>query len=199
VNSDDYAEFQPRLRQGERVLWVGHPDTRVLFAPADAYLVPFSVVWCVILGFFVSQAVSGRVAQQGRLAIQVFIALFIVAGLYMLFGRFIVKRVRNASTRYAITTQRALTLIGSRTFLEVPITGRGTATRQSRDGRHVTVTWGSDVTAATTGMLRQQGTAPNTGTDWLNRGRAAPFAFYDVEQPDDLLAAIATAEQSGAR
>jgi hypothetical protein len=196
VNSDDYAEFEPRLRPGERLLWAGHPDTRVLFAPADVYLVPFSVIWCVVLGVILTQFLSHGSRQEGELAYQVFLWLFVIAGLYMLVGRFIYKRVRNASTRYAITTKRALVLIGARTCLEVPITGRSTAMRVSRNGRHITVTWAAEAATATSGPLRQQGTAPNTGTDWMSRGRPAPFAFYDVEEPDELREAIEMAERS---
>jgi membrane protein implicated in regulation of membrane protease activity len=193
VNSDDYAEFEPRLRPGERLLWVGHPDTRVLFAPADVYLVPFSVIWCVVLAVIVGQFLSHSTRQEGELAYQVFIWLAVLVGLYLLVGRFIYKRIRNASTRYAVTTQRALALIGSRASLEVPIVGRSTATRLTRSGRHITVTWAPEAATATSGALRQQGTAPNTGTDWMNRGRPAPFAFYDVENPDELREALETA------
>jgi membrane protein implicated in regulation of membrane protease activity len=196
VNTEDYAEFEPRLRPGERLLWVGHPDSRVLFAPADAYLVPFSVIWCVVLGVILTQFLASGSRQQGELAYQVVLWLFVIVGLYMLVGRFIYKRIRNASTRYAVTTQRALILIGSRTSLEVPITGRSTAMRVSRNGRHITVTWGAESGTATAGALRQQGTAPNTGTDWMSRGRPAPFAFYDVEDPDELREAIETAERA---
>jgi membrane protein implicated in regulation of membrane protease activity len=196
VNSDDYAEFEPRLRPGERLLWVGHPDTRVLFAPADVYLVPFSVVWCFVLGVILAQFLSQNTRQEGELAYQVIIWLAALVGLYLLIGRFIYKRVRNASTRYAVTTQRAIALIGSRTSLEVPITGRSTAMRPTRNGKHITVTWAAEAGTATSGALRQQGTAPNTGTDWMSRGRPAPFAFYDVEHPDELREAIETAEHA---
>jgi len=154
------------------------------------------VIWCVVLGVILTQFLASGSRQQGELAYQVVLWLFVIVGLYMLVGRFIYKRIRNASTRYAVTTQRALILIGSRTSLEVPITGRSTAMRVSRNGRHITVTWGAESGTATAGALRQQGTAPNTGTDWMSRGRPAPFAFYDVEDPDELREAIETAERA---
>ena len=37
--------FQSELLQGEKILWVGQPDPSVHFAKADAFLIPFSILW----------------------------------------------------------------------------------------------------------------------------------------------------------
>ena len=38
--------------RGERLLWAGRPDTRVLFGRADGYLIPVSIVWCAFIVFW---------------------------------------------------------------------------------------------------------------------------------------------------
>ena len=38
-------QFQEDLLKDEKILWAGQPDTKVLFALADFFLVPFSFLW----------------------------------------------------------------------------------------------------------------------------------------------------------
>jgi hypothetical protein len=41
---DPAAQLQLYLRPGEQLLWSGRPDPNVRFTPADAFLVPFSIL-----------------------------------------------------------------------------------------------------------------------------------------------------------
>ncbi|WP_146031840.1 hypothetical protein [Arthrobacter sp. AFG7.2] len=43
--NDPRTRIRPLLREGERLLWAGQPDPKVSFTGADAFLVPFSILW----------------------------------------------------------------------------------------------------------------------------------------------------------
>lgn len=56
--NDARNRLRPLLRPGEQLRWVGQPDPQVHFAPADLYLVPFSLLWCGFVIFWEWQAVT---------------------------------------------------------------------------------------------------------------------------------------------
>ena len=104
--------FQGDLLSGERVLWTGQPDPTRLFAADDFFLVPFSLMWGGFALFW-EASVLGLVFPSGRdggppLFMVLWGIPFVLMGLYMIAGRFVVKRLRRRSTTYALTTQRAL-------------------------------------------------------------------------------------------
>ncbi|MEO8612247.1 MAG: hypothetical protein ABI690_30410 [Chloroflexota bacterium] len=85
----------------EEILWLGSPVQWKLFTAQDVFLIPFSLFWCSIA---IPLLISGF--RSGNL-------LFILLphgwiGLYMLFGRFIYKIIRNRHTTYVITNERIL-------------------------------------------------------------------------------------------
>jgi len=103
--ADQLMALQAQLRDNEQLLWHGVPDTRVWFAPADAYLIPFSIAWCAFAIFWESSVIrSGGPSFFAAWGIP-----FVAAGLYFVAGRFFYKRYRKGRTVYAITTQRAET------------------------------------------------------------------------------------------
>lgn len=83
---------------------MGKPVLWKLFTAQDLFLIPFSVLWCLItVPFLYGALTSGN-----------FFLLFMPhawVGLYMLFGRFIYKIIRKRHTYYAVTNQRVLVLI----------------------------------------------------------------------------------------
>lgn len=108
---------------------------------------------------------------------------FVGIGLYFVFGRFIFKKRTKLKTAYGIAGDRAIVVTGSSTMADSPIRQVPTSIRRSPDGRHVTVTFGNVVPRPGSAMYA------NTGMDFFNRG-AAPLGFYDVADPDRLLAAL---------
>ncbi len=74
------------MRTGERLLWVGRPDPSVRFTPADALLIPFSLLWC---GFAVFWEAS-VVASGARFLFRLWGVPFVLVGLYVVVGRFLV-------------------------------------------------------------------------------------------------------------
>jgi hypothetical protein len=182
---DPASQLTPYLRPGEPLLWVGRPDPSVRFAPADVYLVPFSIMWA---GFALVWEVG--VLFGGA---PVFFVLwgipFVVVGLYMLFGRFSHKRRAKLRTAYGVTSQRVLVAIGGTTLNDSPIKMVPTSLKRSRDGSHISITFGNQNSSPARGAY------PNTGMDIFRRG-TTPLGFYDVADVDALLAALERARSA---
>jgi hypothetical protein len=95
--NDPRSRILPLLRQGERLLWVGQPDPRVRFTGADAFLVPFSILWG---GFAVVWEIMAITRSESPLFV-IWGIPFVLLGLYFIFGRFIVKKRRKVATQTA--------------------------------------------------------------------------------------------------
>lgn len=180
---DPRSRILPLLRQGEHLLWVGRPDPRVRFTGADAFLVPFSLLWGGFAIFWEFMVVT--TAKQ-----QPFFALwgipFVLVGLYFIFGRFIYKKRRKLRTVYGLTDRRAIVCIGDNSVSDSPVNGMPTKVDRSKDGRHVSVTFGSQGMAGAIGMGMYQ----NTGMDFFSLGLGQAVAFFDVPDRDGLLRAL---------
>jgi hypothetical protein len=167
------SRIRPLLRQSEQLRWVGKPDPRVLFTPADAFLVPFSLMWGGFAVFWEIQVITGD--SPG------FFALwgipFVLIGLYFIAGRFIYKRFRKRSTVYGLTDSRAIVSSSHRAYDEIPLNGTPLSIRRSRSGRHVSVAFGPS----------RRNSYQNTGLDFFSMGQDQGVAFFDVDEPDALI------------
>ena len=103
---DILNRFQPFLFPGERVVWSGQPKRGISFRGADAYLIPFSLVWT---GFVLSMFID-TVKMRG--SPDFILMLFLALGVYMTLGRFIHDAVIRSNLSYAVTNQRILVLRG---------------------------------------------------------------------------------------
>lgn len=178
--NDPRSRILPLLRRGEQLLWVGHPDPRVRFTGADAFLVPFSVLWG---GFAVVWEVTAITTVRQPLFI-IWGIPFVLLGLYFVFGRFIMKKRRKTATIYALTNLRAIVCTGERSVADSPVVGIPTKVDRSRDRRHVSVTFGQQGLGGLLGMYQ------NTGLDFFSLGLGQTVAFYDVGDTDGLLGAL---------
>lgn len=106
---DEQARFVllQELAPGERLLWAGRPRQGVRLVPADAYLIPFGVIFTVVpLVIAIVLLVTGGGAVLIE-AIQGLAALLTI-GVYLLGGRFFLDARRRAHTFYGLTDRRAL-------------------------------------------------------------------------------------------
>ena len=93
------------LQPGEKILWEGRAQRGLMLRSQDAYLIPFSIMWCGFAIFWEFHAV--RTAK----AVPFFTlwgGMFVVIGLYFVIGRFIVDAVVRAGTIYGVTNHRVL-------------------------------------------------------------------------------------------
>ena len=75
-----------------------------VFRRSDALLVPFSLLWC---GFAVFWE-SGALSEGAPFFFALWGAPFVLVGLYIVAGRFVVRAVSSRRTRYTITDRRVL-------------------------------------------------------------------------------------------
>lgn len=179
------AQLQPYLRANEQVLWSGRPDPEVRFAPADVFMVPFGLLWGAFTLFF---EVS-LIANHAPLFFTLSGVPLVAVGLYMVLGRFMVKRHRKLRTTYAVTNQRALISFGSDSLQETPIKNVPRAVRKHRDGRHTSISLGNQ------GLFKAASFYGNTGLD-INHAYGGPLTFYDVSDGEALVQAVDRARSS---
>ena len=104
---DTDGAFLGRLLPGERVRWSGRPKPGLLFTGEDAFIIPFSLVWCMVPIGALGLAGFGWVKITDILSL-VMAWVFIAFGLYMLAGRFVVDAWVRGRTDYAVTDLRVL-------------------------------------------------------------------------------------------
>ena len=182
------------LRPGEELVWSGMPDRAALIGRGDGYLIPFSVVWLSFACFWefgATQSGSGGFFELWGIP-------FIALGLYMVAGRFVYKRISHGRTAYGVTRDRAL-IVTPTTFRDLPLSGVPITVQRSHGGRRASVIMGTpDAVPGRAGVLgtrryrsaRAYAMYANTGMEPLMRSAIWPFAFYDVDNPDAMLAAI---------
>lgn len=181
--NDPQQIAREHLRPGEHLYWAGRSDPAKLLTGRDAFLVPFSLLWC---GFIGSSFIDPRtIAVMGPAAVVPL--LFLVVGAHLLFGRFLVKRHRKRTTVYAVTDRRAL-IVTPRSTRDVPI-GRTDRTTTWSGGRsHCSVEWNDGDRRDVRSLLSGAGATriyANTGLDGLFGPQ--PFAFWDVRDGEDLV------------
>lgn len=98
------SELRTYLQGNERLQWSGRPKTGIVFRKEDAYIIPFSLVWC---GFAIFMLVS-NLQTSDSLMFSLFGVPFVLIGLMMVFGRFVVDARSRANTIYGLTNDRII-------------------------------------------------------------------------------------------
>ncbi len=163
-------QLGPYVLPSERLLWWGRPDPTKHFAPTDAFIIPFSLLWA---GFSIFWEV-GAARSGAPLPFVLFGAPFVAVGLFFVFGRFIAKARRKRQTAYGLTDRRALVAVGTGSLSESPVQYQPINMQRSRDGSHVRVTFGRPAMG-----WRGGPSYANTGLEVFDRGNL-PVGFYDV-------------------
>ena len=112
------ALFQSFLLPGERIVWTGRPKQGLALHKADAFLLPFSWLW---LGFVVFFFLMAPTSADDEVPVLPVIAVFLAAGIYLAFGRFIHDAIIRRRLTYAVTDQRVVFVRGSRNFTSLDL------------------------------------------------------------------------------
>lgn len=94
----------PQLLPDERIIWQGRPYLGLILRPVELFLIPFSLLWA---GFTVFWNVNAW-GTNADLAFKLFGLPFLVAGIYITFGRFIADAIIRRKKFYFITNKRVL-------------------------------------------------------------------------------------------
>jgi hypothetical protein len=114
--------FRSELQPGESLLWSGQPDPDRWFAKEDIITVPFSVFWLGFAVFWEYQALRATwfITDKPygppllfKYVFPLFGLPFVLIGIYMLFGRILIRRWTRKRTFYAVTDKRVMALVKS--------------------------------------------------------------------------------------
>jgi hypothetical protein len=172
------------LQPGEQLRWSGASDPSVLVTPRDGFLIPFSLLWCGFAIFWETNAVT----TGAPAFFVIFGAVFVIIGLHLVFGRFLVKRHRKRTTAYAVTDRRAFATNGRGTR-ETPVGRSDRTVTWSRDRSHCSVRWSdTNRSGLWSGNRQSAWVYANTGLDGLFGPQE--MAFWDVRDGAALVRAI---------
>jgi hypothetical protein len=90
------------LGTGEQLLWSGRPPKGIMFRASDLIMIPFSLLWA---GFACLWTLAAT-ASAGCFGL--FGVPFVLAGMYMVVGRFFVDSIQRSNTSYAVTSERII-------------------------------------------------------------------------------------------
>jgi len=160
------------LGAGERLSWSGRPRRGLRLTASDAYLIPFSLLWCGFVVFWERSAI--------RMNAPVFFDLwgvpFVAMGVYMVVGRFIADAVRRGKIFYGLTDRRAIIVSGvfAREVKSLDLSTLGEISVSERADRSGTISLGTvDPRYAMAARMMPQ--------SWPGMGKHLPPAFEMIE------------------
>jgi hypothetical protein len=110
------AQIRNELNQEETLLWSGQPRQGIVFRAYDIFLIPFSLMWGGFAIFWEFTAIFGIPHSKAPTPVIILFPLwgipFVLVGLYLIFGRFIVDAKRRMKTYYGLTSQRIIIVSG---------------------------------------------------------------------------------------
>ncbi len=169
------------LLKGEKIIWQGKPNSKILFTSSDIFLVPFSLLWGGFAIFWEASVlgiglVSDKASTGAIIPFALFGIPFVLVGLYFIFGRFIYKKKKKNRTIYAITNKRvlAITNMFGKNIQAEYIDRIQSINILERNGGNGTIKFGNS--NFFTGMY------DNTGMDFFSGfyGKSS-LAFYDID------------------
>ena len=98
--------FKGRLLPREKVLWSGRPGQGIILTRSDALLIPFSLMWGGFAVFWEASVLS----THAPLFFALWGVPFVLAGLFITVGRFLLDAWLRGRILYALTDRRILFL-----------------------------------------------------------------------------------------
>ncbi len=102
-------EIGRELSAEEQINWSGQPRQGLVVRGTDAFLIPFSLLWC---GFAIFWEINVINAPNAPIIFTLWGVPFVLVGIYFVVGRFITDAVQRSRTFYAVTTDRILIISG---------------------------------------------------------------------------------------
>jgi hypothetical protein len=106
--NEQKQQLQSQLAPNEQLLWIGQPRGGIVLRASDAVMIPFSLMWG---GFAIFWEASVLTADAPFL-FKLWGIPFVVFGLYLIFGRFVVEAKQRSKTYYGVTNERVIVVSG---------------------------------------------------------------------------------------
>jgi len=170
MSGDAEKIVSSELSTGEALIWSGRPRTGIRFTGADAFLIPFSLVWCGFAVFWEKSVLT----RGGPDFFPLFGLVFVVVGLYIVGGRFIADAIRRGKTFYGLTPRRAIIVSGvfNRQVNSIDLGSLAELSVSERSDRSGTISLGASSRVWGAGMM---------GPSWPGAARYLPPAFEMIE------------------
>ena len=108
--------LEQNLKNEEELLWYGQPVQGIISYPIDSYIIPFSVIWGG--GSLIWEIVIVYVFIMSSDLMHFFLMLggfpFVILGLHMIFGRYILDKKQRENIYYGITNRRIIVIQGKK-------------------------------------------------------------------------------------
>jgi hypothetical protein len=193
----DYEQkLSGEIASGERLLWDGRPRQGLFLRSSDAFLIPFSLFWGGFAVFWEVMAISmlwsGK-TDAPPLALRILFPLFgipfVVIGLYLIFGRFIVDKKQREKTSYGVTDQRIIIRSG--------LFNRSTKSLSLRTLTDLSISEKSDGFGTITfGPVHQFYAWFGGGCSWPGGGRYSPPCFDTIPEAKRVYEVIRKAQDA---
>jgi len=98
-------DLKDHLLDSEKIIWSGRPIQGILFTGRDWLLIPFSLLWGGFAIFWESSVIA---LARTPIFIKLWGVPFVLVGVYLIFGRFLLDAWSRKRIYYAITNKRIL-------------------------------------------------------------------------------------------
>jgi len=99
-----HSVIQPELSQKEQLLWAGQPQRGIALRPSDIIMIPISLTWGGFAIFWGATVVS----SDGPIIMKLCGLPFLLAGVYLIAGRFLLDAWQRSKTHYGVTSERII-------------------------------------------------------------------------------------------
>jgi hypothetical protein len=170
-----------QLGREERLLWSGQPRQGLILRSNDALLIPFSLLWGGF-AFFWEYSVAN---SNAPILFRLWGIPFVVAGLYLIVGRFFADAKLRSNTFYGLTTERIVIVSGfiSRTTKSLQLRTLSDVSLAESTGGRGTITFGP------------QGPWWSAGGGWPGGQRQVSPAFDSIAAARDVYERIRLAQK----
>jgi Bacterial PH domain len=134
-------EIRFELAAGEQVIWSGQPRQGLTLRGSDLFAIPFSLFFAGFSVFWM----HGAASSGAPIPFVLFGVPFVLVGLYLVFGRFLVEAKQRAGTFYAVTPQRVIIRSGlfSKSVKSLPLKTLQDLSLSERSDGTGTITFGA--------------------------------------------------------
>ncbi|MCT4660870.1 MAG: hypothetical protein N4A40_03340 [Tissierellales bacterium] len=176
--TSDEKTIENYLYDNEKILWLGKPKIKI-FSVLDILIIPVTIIWLGIIVAWETMAFS----IGAPFIFQLFAVPYILIGLYVLIGRYILKIYLKRNTNYCVTNQRIIILKKLKSFKveSEEISNLSIVNIENKGHNFGNVIFGNGYIMAKA--------YENIGLEFLIKKRNyknVPLAFYDIENIDEV-------------
>ncbi len=141
----DGSSIERELDSGEHLLWKGRPRGGIRLRSIDFFPIPFSLIWSGFAFFAGFAAVVSVKRGSNDWSALIPVIPFVLAGFYILIGRFFVDAITRSKTEYAVTNRRAIIVSGlfSRSIKSIDLRSTSEIALNERGDKSGTITFGA--------------------------------------------------------